>query len=201
MVACRYGAMCCYKVGDRHHRQFTHNGRPNRSTCRLFHGTKYENAGSILQGGLRESKEGRLGRGVYLTTKKWAQRIAAHRGNGKNLCLIEVEVDLGNLKKLSGQEDDPTGKWSRHSSPYNSCRTMHPAWSQVTTKPFPEICVRNPQRWRIVGMTKIGTFTANGTIVNCNEALAISAGGAAHAVAHASGGSAHAVAQASAVSY
>ncbi len=186
MTPCPHGSQHCYRVGDKHHKKFSHDGRKSQTTCRLFHGTRYENADSILRDGLRESSEGRLGKGVYFTTKKWAHRIAAQKGNGTKICVIEVEVDLGNLKKLDGQEEDRTGNWSRHSPHHISCRTMHPPWSAVTQKQFLEICVRNSKRCKIVGMTAIGKVTANGTIEHFNRALAISPDGSAHAEAQVS---------------
>ncbi|CAF1542360.1 unnamed protein product [Didymodactylos carnosus] len=180
MTLCRYGSQYCYKVSDEHHRKYSHTGRKHQSTCRLFHGTKYENAESILQNGLRESPDGRLGKGVYLTTKKWAHRIAAHRGNGINLCVIELEVKLGNVKVLHGQQEDRNGTWSRHDH-CDSCRTTHPAWPGLKPeKPFKEI----------------GNFTANGTIQHCNQVLAIGNGMQALATSMAGLGQAFATASA-----
>ena len=80
----------------------------------FFHGTRCIDANSIIAEGLKESDHGRLGKGVYVTTKAEAYKVAHYRGHGKTLCVIEIEVDMGRVKKLHGTGEDPNGTWSRH---------------------------------------------------------------------------------------
>lgn len=123
----------------------------NSCLVRLFHGTKSENANSIFQNGLKGSTEGRLGPGIYLTVKDVAKNIAKHRGHGNDVFVIEVLVDVGKLKILSGQTGDKHGRWV--SEGYSSCKSTHPAW--IIPRSFPEWCIKDSSRLKIVGMLQM----------------------------------------------
>ncbi|CAF5144214.1 unnamed protein product, partial [Rotaria sp. Silwood1] len=119
---------------------------------RVFHGTKCEHADSINIYGLKASTEGRLGPGIYLTVRDVAKQIAKYRGQGNEIYLIEVELDVGQMKVLPGSNDDRLGYWSAQG--YDTCQSIHPAW--IVNHPFPEWCVRDSSRLRIIGMQQIG---------------------------------------------
>ena len=125
----------------------------NFCLVRLFHGTKCEHGGSIHTEGLQASTKGRLGPGVYLTTQKEALKVAEHRGYGKSVYCIEVEVDVGHMKTLKGNGDDLRGSWSSHR--YHTCKSHHPPGVGVLHYSFPEWCVKNPSRLKIVGVKQI----------------------------------------------
>ncbi len=71
-----------------------------------MHGTTSANAHSIRAQGFKPSTDGRLGPGVYLTVRDAAMTIAKHRGSGCGHAVIEVEVDVGHMRKLPGNQDD-----------------------------------------------------------------------------------------------
>ena len=54
----------------------------------FYHGTKYTSISSISHEGLRASTSGRLGAGVYLTTKEEAFKIAKLRGAGTGVVVF-----------------------------------------------------------------------------------------------------------------
>ncbi|CAF1335527.1 unnamed protein product, partial [Rotaria magnacalcarata] len=136
---CRYGAYC-WCVGKDHWRKYDHSARRSRKIVRLFHGTSSENASGIERVGLQPSKKGHIGPGFYFTTQEHAQAIARYRGHGQHTYLLEVEVDLGNLKNKKAEEDDQDGRWRQK---YDACTTIHPRWVDpqghpVVDKPFRE---------------------------------------------------------------
>jgi hypothetical protein len=81
--------------------------------------------------------------------------IAEYRGEGSGVYIIEVEVDVGYIKILNGQEYDKRGSW--FSQGYQTCKSYHPAW--VVNYSFPEWCVRDSSRVKIVGAEQIGGIT------------------------------------------
>ena len=115
---------------------------------RLFHGTSSANAQSISAHGWRPSTSGRLGPGVYFTMQSAASAIAKSRSHGNNSSIIEVEVDVGHMKVLTGNQDDNNGDW--YSQGYHACKTLHPGWCGVPE--FPEWCIRDLFRLRIISI-------------------------------------------------
>ncbi|CAF4979131.1 unnamed protein product [Rotaria magnacalcarata] len=168
---CRYGKHC-WRLDDDHW-QNCEKLLPVVCVYKvyLFHGTRCSSADSILAHGLNPSTEGRLGPGIYLTTRKAARWVAEHRGNGEMWCVFEVEVDLGHEKVLDGEQDDKRGTW-RHEG-FHSCRTTHPTWDNVTPKPFPEWCVCNAANCKIVGMVQSGHIVRPGFVHNFNKQIAV----------------------------
>ena len=106
----------------------------------LYHATAYNNISSINQNGLRESRSGRLGPGVYFASKSDAIKIAKYRQKQKNQpfwVIFKVKVKLGNCKD-NGSEHDTKGSWRRN---YDSCYGLHPDWEFSGIDPFYEWCV------------------------------------------------------------
>jgi hypothetical protein len=84
-------------------------------------------------------------------------KVAEHRGNGKSVYCIEVEVDVGHMKTLKGNGDDLRGSWSSHG--YHTCKSHHPPWDGVVDYSFPEWCVKDSSRLKIIGAEQIGGTT------------------------------------------
>lgn len=113
---------------------------------RLFHGTNPANAGSIDRNGLMSSRQGRLGPGIYFAEKAIADKVARSWGYGSYV--IEIELDVGNMKRLSENEADPDGDWQYDG--YDTCHAIHPPWEGVTNHSFKEWCVPNSKRVEII---------------------------------------------------
>jgi len=103
----------------------------------LSHGTKVSHLSSISQIGFLASKIGRLGPGLYLTTKQHATAIAAHRGDGTGVCVIHCHVRLGSVKD-NGRNNDNAGSWR---GKYDCCKGLHPKWA--SNPEFPEWCLKD----------------------------------------------------------
>ncbi|CAF1527293.1 unnamed protein product [Rotaria magnacalcarata] len=167
---CRYGAYC-WCVGKDHWRKYDHSARRSRKIVRLFHGTSSENASGIERVGLQPSKKGHIGPGFYFTTQEHAQAIARYRGHGQHTYLLEVEVDLGNLKNKKAEEDDQDGRWRQK---YDACTTIHPRWVDpqghpVVDKPFREWCVKDHAKMTIVGRQQLDVNYQKGSGFQCHQ--------------------------------
>lgn len=130
----------------------------------LYHGTRCSSFNGVATNGFLASGHGRLGPGVYFTTKECAQEIGQYRGSGTGFVVFRVEVNLGRTAE-TGTGNDGAGSWANGG--YNSAHGTHPAW--VGLPPFPEWCVRNPGDCRVLSAEVI-----NGTVSGCdNPALDI----------------------------
>lgn len=117
----------------------------------LYHGTRVTSISPISLTGLKGSSSGRLGPGLYLTTKAEAFKIAEHYGVGTGVAVFEVRVNISSCKDL-GSAGDTGGSWM---SGYNSATSMHPPWAGIPV-PFREWVIKDPTKCRIKGLHMIG---------------------------------------------
>jgi len=110
----------------------------------LYHGAPKKFAESIVKSGLKSTKKGRLGPGLYLTDDRFVASAAAIRKAGFNKTtqyVVVVEVELGTVKDY-GSGVDVAGSWANQG--FDSATSLHPAWPQPKIKkPFKEYCVKN----------------------------------------------------------
>lgn len=118
----------------------------NFSLVRLFHGTRSKHRVSIDNQGLLPSEIGRLGPGIYLASREIAEAVAKDRNRDEIAYIVQVDVDLGNMKEL-GEKNDAQGKWRREG--FDSCHGIHGPWPGVWPYNFDEWCVADSQRCRI----------------------------------------------------
>ena len=109
----------------------------------LYHGTKVDNTSGIASEGLKPSKNGRLGPGVYFVESySEAISIAKHRDreDGNVSVVLECTVSLGQMANLCNVRDS----WELQSwqGRYHSAKAVHPPWAGINYS-FNEICVKN----------------------------------------------------------
>ena len=102
----------------------------------LYHGTHIGAIKPIAMGGLKESGNGRLGRGVYFVeTLEQAKNISKYRD--KNCTVVfKCQVNLRNNIDL-GRGDG--GDWQLHK---DSASSIHPPWANINHD-FKEYCVKS----------------------------------------------------------
>lgn len=105
-------------------------------TQMLWHGTPFNNAGSILENGLLPSTRGMLGPGVYLGELAKARRFASGTHWG---LLLHVEAALGNIENASPEGVSFTTDTAFAEKGLNSL-----AWSGYLR--HREWCVKDPRR-------------------------------------------------------
>ena len=107
----------------------------------LYHGTQVEHFKPISSNGLKESKGGRLGQGVYFVDcYNKAKRISKNRQklNDSNSVVIECQVYLGKHRDLGNKSEDT---WQKN---YDSASSMHPPWCGLGT--FKEYCLKDSKK-------------------------------------------------------
>ena len=143
------GITACDENHSKHYCKLCRNSNSDHlaSNCstgiELYHGTKVSNISSISLNGLSASSSGRLGPGLYLTTREEAFRIAGHRGEGTGTAVIKVKVNLGSC---CFSNDDANGSWSKN---YDSAWGNHPSWAG--NREFKEWVLKDASRCRITG--------------------------------------------------
>jgi hypothetical protein len=124
----------------------------------LFHGTNGKNLGSIKQGGLRVSRDGRLGPGIYFTPNRdHAATISRHRCTAAEPCaaVFECNVVLEKNRQYDFDNGTPTANgWKEKKSKlwpfygFDSATGMHSPWAGVPVS-FKEVCIGDAGSVRI----------------------------------------------------
>ncbi|XP_045899447.1 uncharacterized protein LOC123967395 [Micropterus dolomieu] len=108
----------------------------------MYHGTTRENAEAIESDGFRQSKDGMLGRGVYLSrdVEKASRYPIGHPDSDK--VVIMVEVSVGRVKKIDYKGHPLQKTWHDHG--YNTAWV--PPGCKMVKSGLEEDCVWNPKR-------------------------------------------------------
>jgi hypothetical protein len=137
----------------------------------LYHGTTAKAAANITEQGLRSSKSGRWGKGVYFVdTKENAEKIAKYRarqrGEPDDWAVLECTVNLGDTERLSGDDTSVVTysfkKVLSSTGIYDSTKGTHPPWAGVHHE-FTEYCLKNHKKCNVVRKhVKNGSFIVIG---------------------------------------
>lgn len=114
------------------------HGRGGR-TMKMYHGTTYANAQSIIDNGFNTSSGGMLGQGVYLSAD-----IEKAKRYGSSILVVEAK--LGKTKKIDSQSHPMRTSWNSHG--YDSAWV--PADCGMVHSGLTETCVFDPDRIRVV---------------------------------------------------
>ncbi|KAJ1189348.1 hypothetical protein NDU88_006096 [Pleurodeles waltl] len=111
----------------------------------MYYGTTIDAAASILQNGFRQSEDGTLGRGVYVSRDIEKARRAAF-GNEHLHVVLKLRINVGKAKKIDQCEHPLQKTWHDHG--YDS------AWilpgSGVIRPGSEKDCVWDPHRIKVV---------------------------------------------------
>ncbi|KAL2095741.1 hypothetical protein ACEWY4_007889 [Coilia grayii] len=123
-----------------------HHAYKNNGVYIMYHGTSRQAAASIMQTGFRQSADGMLGRGVYVTRD--LQKASRYPLNLPPYlrCVLVVRVKVGKVKKITYQGHPLQKTW--HSHGYDT------AWVPPNCGMVPsgmeENCVWDPKRIKII---------------------------------------------------
>uniref|UniRef100_A0A3B3YI77 PARP catalytic domain-containing protein n=1 Tax=Poecilia mexicana TaxID=48701 RepID=A0A3B3YI77_9TELE len=114
----------------------------------MYHGTTQASAQSILARGFRQSKDGMLGRGVYLSRdlEKASRYPIGHPEWDK--VVIKVKVNVGKVKAITKQNHPLQKTWHDHG--YDTAWV--PPNCGMTESGLEEDCVWDPRRIVILGV-------------------------------------------------
>ncbi|KAJ8275637.1 hypothetical protein COCON_G00073890 [Conger conger] len=124
----------------------SHSEPTNNSCYTMYHGTSKEAAENIMRNGFTPSKDGMLGRGVYLSRDiKKASRYPLNVAEGDRRVLV-LKVNVGKVKKIDHQGHPLQKTW--HDAGYNT------AWVPPNCGMVPsgleEDCIWNPCRIKVI---------------------------------------------------
>ena len=110
-------------------------------TMKMYHGTTYANAQSIMENGFNPSSGGMLGQGVYLSAD-----IEKAKNYGSSILVVEAK--LGKIKKIDSQSHPMRTSWNSHG--YDSAWV--PAHCGMVPSGLTETCVFDPDRIRVMSI-------------------------------------------------
>ena len=138
---CKYGS-ACYRMGNPDHVLKHSHPAGSTTTYVMYHGTSRAAAEDIERNGFKQSADGMLGRGVYVSRDP--QKAAAYK-KGADGVIFELRVKCGRTKKIDRQGHELQKTW--HQAGYDSAwvpaGTMNPSGMQ-------ENCIWDPSRIRVV---------------------------------------------------
>uniref|UniRef100_A0A3B3WTQ8 PARP catalytic domain-containing protein n=1 Tax=Poecilia mexicana TaxID=48701 RepID=A0A3B3WTQ8_9TELE len=116
----------------------------------MYHGTSRNNAEKILKSGFRQSEDGMLGPGVYLSRdlQKASRYPIGHRDEDK--VVIVVQVNVGRVKCIDRQNHPLQKTW--HDDGYDTAWV--PPNCGMTKSGLEEDCVWDPARIKTLHLIK-----------------------------------------------
>ncbi|XP_056398914.1 uncharacterized protein LOC130293809 [Hyla sarda] len=110
----------------------------------MFHGTTYAAAVEIIKHGFKQSADGMLGRGVYVS-RDIHKAMKYPLNNDPRKVVLKLRVNVGKVKKIDYPNHPLQKTWNAHG--YNTAwvppHTMNPSGQE-------EDCVFNPQRIKVI---------------------------------------------------
>ncbi|KAM9746235.1 uncharacterized protein ACNS7B_010296 isoform 1-T4 [Menidia menidia] len=120
----------------------------NGQTYVMYHGTTREAAQSIRASGFRQSSDGMLGRGVYLSRDlDKASRYPLNCPEGERV-VIKVKVNVGKVKKIDKQDHHLRKTW--HDEGYDTAWV--PPNCGMVKSGLEENCIWDPKRITILSL-------------------------------------------------
>ncbi|XP_029945249.1 uncharacterized protein LOC115386924 [Salarias fasciatus] len=122
------------------------SGPVNGQTYVMYHGTTRSNADQILNNGFRQSSDGMLGRGVYLSRDLEKASRYPLRHPEYDRVVITVVVNVGKVKRIDYQKHPLQKTWHDHG--YDTAWV--PPRCGMVPSGLEENCVWDPARIRII---------------------------------------------------
>ncbi|KAG8569278.1 hypothetical protein GDO81_014337 [Engystomops pustulosus] len=111
----------------------------------MYHGTTFLAALEIMLSGFKQSEDGMLGRGVYVTRDiNKAQRYPL--SDKTDQVVLKLRVNVGKVKKIDYQDHFMQKKWHQ----YGYDTAWVPAYCGMVNSGLEEDCVWDPRRIKVV---------------------------------------------------
>ncbi|OCT72514.1 hypothetical protein XELAEV_18035494mg [Xenopus laevis] len=113
----------------------------------MYHGTTFAAAIQIIQKGFKQSEDGMLGRGVYVSRNK--DKAARYPlGNQFDQVILKLRVNVGKVIAINYQGHPFQKTW--HNYGYDTAWV--PASSGMVPSQLEEDCIWDPKRIKVVGI-------------------------------------------------
>ncbi|XP_060790885.1 uncharacterized protein LOC132894785 [Neoarius graeffei] len=133
----------------------------NGRVYRMYHGTSPQAAAEIMRNGFKQSEDGMLGRGVYLSrdldkASRYPLKLPEHQR-----VVIRVRVNVGRVKKIDSQRHPLQKTWHDHGYDTAWC----PPGCGMVRSGLEEDCVWDPSRIEVIKI--IRPRTTSGPFYDC----------------------------------
>ncbi|CAN2391842.1 Grass carp reovirus (GCRV)-induced gene, partial [Pristimantis euphronides] len=115
----------------------------------MYHGTTYPAAVEIIKNGFLQSKDGMLGRGVYISRDE-NKALRYPLDNKNDQVILKLRVNVGKVKKIDYQNHPLQKTW--HEKGYDTAWV--PEFCGMVKSQLEEDCVWDPRRIKVVGIAK-----------------------------------------------
>nr|XP_055059073.1 grass carp reovirus (GCRV)-induced gene 2q [Misgurnus anguillicaudatus] len=119
---------------------------PGRKSFIMYHGTTMANAQDIMRNGFKQSADGMLGPGVYVSRSLEKASRYPLDPKGEQLGILKLSVRVGKVKKIDYQGHPLQKSW--HQNGYDT------AWVPPNCGMVPsgleEDCIYDPQRIKVL---------------------------------------------------
>ncbi|OCT72522.1 hypothetical protein XELAEV_18035501mg [Xenopus laevis] len=115
----------------------------------MFHGTNLAAAKKIIRKGFKQSEDGMLGRGVYVSRD--IDKAARYPlDDQSDQVILKLRVNVGRVKKIEHQGHPLKKSW--HDEGYDTAWV--PAYCGMVKSQLEEDCIWDPKRIKVVGIAK-----------------------------------------------
>ncbi|XP_078415967.1 uncharacterized protein LOC144691597 [Cetorhinus maximus] len=133
-------------IYDNNHHLQSNQEPTNGTEYIMYHGTSVSNARSIIQSGFKQSGNGMLGPGVYVSRdKEKARRYPINSPNDRVLLMLKVRV--GKVKKIDRENHPMATTWNQQG--YDTAWVPPNCGMRNVPSGLEEDCVWDPQRVRV----------------------------------------------------
>lgn len=150
-----------WRVNDSEH--FFHHGelkplqKPHKQGIyTMYHGTSVANARLIIANGFKQSEDGLLGKGVYVTRDIIKACLYPKKSKYSDRVVLKLSVRLGRVKRICKDKDPMQTTWSHR---YHSAWVPPDCGMKAVPSGLQENCVFDPNRVKVVGIARAPTNT------------------------------------------
>lgn len=111
----------------------------------MYHGTTFDAAIGIMKNGFKQSEDGMLGRGVYVT-RDIDKALRYPLGDKTDQVVLKLRVNVGRVITITHQNHPFQKAW--HNIGYDTAWV--PAYCRMVDSGLEEDCVWDPQRIKLV---------------------------------------------------
>lgn len=141
---------------ETHHGELRPGQKPHRrGTYTMYHGTTINNAKLIIANGFKQSDDGLLGKGVYVTRDIYKAASYPKVCTTSNRVILTLKVRLGRVKRITDNNDPLRTTWS--SNGYDTAWVPPDCKMAAVPSGLQENCVFDPSRVKVVGIARAHT--------------------------------------------
>lgn len=124
----------------------------NQGVYTMYHGTSINSAKLIISNGFKQSSNGMLGRGVYVSRDKKKASNYPRGNNTRDRVVLEVRVRVGRVKRID--KDNHPLQYTWNTKGYDTAWVPPNCGMVSVPSGREEDCVYDPKRIKVVGIAQ-----------------------------------------------